>query len=60
MIAQPLQLQEVLGSNIRIPLSTLLDCIPNLRVDLAAWVANERKPPQEDVECDFIEERVDR
>ena len=44
-IPQPLQLQEVLGSNIQIHLNTLLECIPNLRENLVAWVANERKPP---------------
>ena len=38
----PTQLKEVLQSKIQIPLSTLLECIPNLSEDLAAWVASRK------------------
>ena len=47
-------------SKIQIPLSTLLECIPNLSEDLTAWVFGERPTPQAEVECDFIEEGADR
>ena len=56
----PTQLKEVLQSKIQIPLSTLLECIPNLSEDLAAWVSSDRPTPLAEVECDFIEEGADR
>lgn len=56
----PTQLKEVLQFKIQIPLSTLLECIPNLSEDLAAWVSSDRPTPLAEVECDFIEEGVDR
>ena len=57
---RPIPLQGVLNTNIQIPLSTLLECIPNLRDDLAGWVNKERKAPLEEVECDYIEEGADK
>lgn len=55
-----IQLQEVLSSNIQNFLNTFLECIPSLGVDLATWVANDRRTPQEKEECDFIEEDTDK
>ena len=57
---RPIPLREVLNVNVQIPLSTLLECIPNLRDDFAAWVNEERKAPLEEVECDYIEEGADK
>ena len=52
-------LKEVLSTNIQVPLSELLACVPNLNTNLIAWLENERETPQDEVQCDFIEEGVD-
>lgn len=52
--------KELDKPNIQVSLSALLARVPNLRTNLIAWLENEREIPQEEVECDFIEEGVNR
>ena len=52
-------LKEVLSTNIQVPLSALLACVPSLKTSLITWLENERETPQDGVQCDFIEEGVD-
>ena len=49
-----------MNTQVKIPLSTLLNHVPSLKTDLIAWLESEREIPQDEVRCDFIEEGVDR
>jgi len=53
-------LEEVLNTKVQVSLSALFTCVPNLKIDLIAWLENERgTPPQDKVRCDFIKEGAD-
>ena len=41
-------LNEVLSTNIQVPLSAILACVPNLKTDLIAWLENEIEIPQDE------------
>ena len=58
-LTQPTILGEILNSQVQISLNTLLTHIPSLKTDLVAWLEKDRKIPQEEVRCDFIEEGAD-
>jgi len=53
---KPMALKEVLNSNIQVPLSALLACVPSLKTNPITWLENKRETPQDEVQCDFIEE----